>query len=405
MSNLKREFVALIAVLLLPASAGAGGPLVLRANGAPFVWSTSAPILYRTDDGPLSASVGEVAARARVDAIFDVWQNVPTSNIAYNRAGFIDDAGAFTGGDVDTLAEYNAVHGACNAGSQSPIIYDANAAILIALAIDEESVIGFAGPCGLTPGTGQIVSGEVVMNGLFQDGQMAPVPDLSTNLFDAAFVHEFGHFSGLDHSQVNVGCVDGVCSADDFEGLPTMFPFAVNESQRDLSVDDIAWISRLYPQPPGASSFVSTHGTITGTVYFSDGESHAQVVNVIARPVDAGANEDRTRAVSNVSGYRFRFLHGNPINDPVGSTFGSQAPGDIGLYEIPVPAGNYTIEVESIDAAFVEGSSVGGLIRIAMPGTSPGPLGPIAVAAGATVSGNDVVLVGTAPRFDQFEGP
>ena len=26
--------------------------------------------------------------------------------------------------------------------------------------------------------------------------------------------------------------------------------------------------------------------------------------------------------------------------------------GDIGLFEIPVPAGNYTIEVESIDPAF-----------------------------------------------------
>jgi hypothetical protein len=80
-------------------------------------------------------------------------------------------------------------------------------------------------------------------------------------------------------------------------------------------------------------------------------------------------------------------------------------PAHIGLYEIPLPPGQYTIEVESIDPAFVDGSSVGGPVRIDMPGTAPPQLGPIGVTAGNTVSGIDVVLIDSPPRFDQFEGP
>jgi len=402
------KIFALLALSMLPASgAYAGGPLVLQSDGTPFVWSTAAAVSYRTDNGPLSASVAEGAARTRVDTMFDVWQNVASASINYARAGFIADVGAFTDGDVSTLAEYNAVVGDCGAGNQSPVIYDTDAAILIALGDDETSVIGFAGPCAIDPGAGQIVSGQVLMNGLFQDGQAAPVPDLSATLFNAAFIHEFGHFSGLGHSQVNVNCASAACSADDLAGLPTMFPFATDDSQGVLSIDDIAWISRLYPAT-GGSGFAATHGTIRGTVYFSDGESHAQLVNVVARLVDnpgtAGVNESRTTAGASVSGYKFRFFNGNPIND-AGDNSGTQTPSDIGLYEISLPPGSYMIEVENIDPQFIDGSSVGGPIRIDMPGSAPGPIGPINVTAGATSSGHDVTLIGTDPRFDPFEGP
>lgn len=401
MASLRRIPATCLLALLLPATmAHAGGPLLVRGNGTPYVWSTN-PISYRTDNGPLSAIVGEPAAQSRVRAMFDVWQNVGSSNISYSRAGSINGAAGFTDGDVSTGAEYNAVLGTCNSGSQSPIIYDADGTIFTDLGIEVTSVLGFAGPCAID--ASNYLSGQSVMNGLFQDGQAAPVQDITAAEFDAAFVHEFGHFSGLDHSQINVNCQFG-CGTDDLTGLPTMFPLLVHVSQGVLSVDDIAWISKLYPQPPGAGSFVSTHGTISGTVFFSDGESHAQLVNVIARQVDTGLNQDRTTAASVVSGYRFRIFHGNPINAAPDS-FGSEAPALIGLYEIPVPPGNYTVEVESIDPAFTEGSSVGGPILIPMPGSAPAPIGPFNVVAGGTSSGHDIVLIGTDPRFDQFEGP
>ena len=376
----------------------------MRDTGDPYVWSTM-PIAYRTDNGPLSAAVTEAQARSRVAAMFSVWQSVATSNVAYARAGFISDTGVFTDGDVSTVPEYNAVEADCINGVQSPIIYDADATIIIDLGLDETAILGFAGQCLFNDvAPFQIVSGDAVMNGLFQDGVDSTAnPEVSAALFDAAFVHEFGHFSGLDHSQVNVNCL-GFCGADDLEGVPTMFPILIDQSMGTLSDDDKAWISRLYP----AATFTTTYGTITGTVFFSDGQSHAQFVNVIARRVDTGLNEDRRNAVSVSSGFRARVLRGNPIDDPTGASSGSAAAADIGYFEIPVPAGSYTIEVEGIDPSFTAGSSIGGWpydSPIGMPGTAPAPIGPIVVAAGATVSGNDITLIGTDPRFDQFEGP
>lgn len=379
----------------------AGGPLVVNAGGQPYVWNVSAPVAYRTDNGPMSASIDELAARGEVDAMFAVWQSVPTASISYARAGFITPVGGFSDGDVSNGLEFGAVENDCFDGNQSPVIYDANGRILGDLGIDVTSVIGFAGPCALAGS--HISTGLVVMNGMFLDGLPQPVPDLTPAEFNAAIIHEIGHFSGLDHSQINLECLNP-CGADDIEGLPTMFPFLVSVAQGQLSVDDIAWISRLYPQTTGGATFAGTHGVLTGIVYFTDGESHAQLVNVIARRVDTGANEDQRSAVSVLSGYKFKVFHGNAVTGAQPSPFGSSAPGDIGLFEIPVPAGSYTIEIESIHEEFVGGSGIG-QFWIPMPGTAPPRLGPVAVAAGATVSGNDLFLIGTAPRFDQFEGP
>ncbi len=129
--KLARVF-ALLALPMLPASgAHAGGPLIVNDDGTPFVWSTAAAVSYQTDNGPLSASVAEGAARTQVDAMFDVWQNVASASISYARTGFIASTGAFTDGDVSTMAEYDAVVGTCGSGNRNPIIYDANAGILI----------------------------------------------------------------------------------------------------------------------------------------------------------------------------------------------------------------------------------------------------------------------------------
>jgi hypothetical protein len=406
-----RATATLLAGLLTAGAALAGGPLGVRDTGDSYVWSTL-PIAYRTDNGPLSATINESTGRGRVLAMFNVWQNVTTSNIAYTRAGFISSTAGFSDGDVSTVAEFNAIETDCGNGVQSPIVYDVDGTIFTALGLDSTAIVGFAGPCAVNSvAPFQIVSGHAMLNGLFQDGvNSAASPEIPPAAFDAAFIHEFGHFSGLDHSQVNVNCFSGIpaCTSDDLEGVPTMFPFLIDVAMGTLADDDKAWISRLYPQTTGGTTFANTHGTITGTVFFSDGLSHAQFVNVVARRVDTGANEDRRNAVSVSSGFKARVSRGNPINDPTGASPGSAAAADIGYFEIPVPAGSYTLEVEAIDPAFTGGSSVGGWpydTRIGMPGTAPAPTAPIVVAAGATVSGNNITLIGTDPRYDQFEGP
>lgn len=387
-----------IVAALAGGSAGAGGPLFLDENGDPFLWSTAQPIAYRTDGGNLSSQVTGAQAQTRVDGMFDAWQNVASSGIAYQRAGAIQAVAGFSDGDVSTAAEFNAVDGSCGDGNQSPVIYDVNGSLFEDLGQDT-AVIGFAGPCAVD-GNGDIISGIAVMNGIFQDGVNAGENfELTTQEFDAAFIHEFGHFSGLDHSQINVNCVEDACGSDDIEGLPTMFPFLVSAQQRTLSIDDVAWISRLYPQ-----NFNATHGTITGVVYFTDGESHAQLVNVVARRVDAGDNEDRRIAASSVSGYRFGFIHGNSITGAQSNGAGSSHPAHIGLFEIPVPAGSYTLEVEAIHHQFVDGSSVGpGFFNFVLPGDPLAPSAPIAVSAGEVEDGHDLILTDGLRRFDEFE--
>ena len=403
--------------------AHAGGPLIVGGSfgvdAQPFTWDTSAPIDYTTDGGMLG-TLSETEANDRVATMFQVWQVVTTATIAFNRAGSISPVGVFTDGDVDTMEEFDAVEGDCLAGNQSPIVYDADGSLFDDL-VGDPNVIGFAGPCRFDV-DGRILSAEAALNGRFLDGiddstLTPPNLELTDAEFNAAFIHEFGHFSGLDHSQINVNCLGG-CSVDDLEGLPTMFPKLLSDEMRTLAPDDIAWISRLYPD----STFATTFGTIEGTIFFSDGQTPAQGVNVIARQVDdsgtPGIDESRRNAVSVVSGYLFTSNPGQSVTGTnPGSSFGSRTPTLIGFYRIPgLLPGNYTIEVESINEGFDAGSSVGPLNP---PIPSPGPAEffsspeddtdggasgiAVMVVANTTTSGIDIILNSTPPRFDQFE--
>ena len=247
------------------------------------------------------------------------------------------------------------------------------------------------------------------------------------------FIHEFGHLFGLGHSQANLNCLTGSpagCSSfsDDAFGLPTMFPFLLSALEetpgvnpaRTLSQDDIAWVSKLYPDAGFSSSF----GVISGTILFGDGLTPAQGVNVIARQVDdlgTPENEGRRVVVSAVSGYLFTGTPGQSVtgtNPP--SPFGSRNPLLIGIFEIPVPPGSYRVEVESVlcnsASCFGSGSRVGPLDP---PIPSPGPaefwnLGesatdvvtswsPVSVSAGGTQSGINIILNVILERLDRLE--
>lgn len=417
-----------LAVLVAPWWLQAGGPLFsggsFGVDGLPLVW-TSLPVSYTTDGGALG-QLDNAAANARVAALFQVWEDVSTSDIAFSRSGGVD-AGLVPDGNVDTVSEYNAL--VCTG---SPVIYDADGQLFIDLG-KGTGVLGFAGPCFVSTNnvnSNSITSGRIALNGRWFDGNTGN-GELSSNEFDAVFIHEFGHFFGMDHSQISKECLSGGCAdfSDEAFGLPTMFPILLSGLQetsgvhpaRTLSADDIAWVSRLYPD----TNFNSTFGSIEGTVFFSDGITALQGANVIARQVDDPAtttiDESKRNAVSAVSGFFFRADHGNTALGRAAPDFGSGDVNFAGTFEIPgLAPGMYTVEIETLNAAFTGGSSVGPVgndrnVQIPLPGPAefydsgesssdnPAAFSTVSVTAGIATTGIDIIVNGTGLRFDSFE--
>jgi hypothetical protein len=249
---------------------------------------------------------------------------------------------------------------------------------------------------------------------------------LTKDEFDQAFTHEFGHFLGLGHSQINVDlflkAINSqfyTCTTDDTAGMPLMFPVLgicpakVTAGVPVIAVDDAAWISKLYPvgssPPSGKSSFAAAYGSVTGSVFFSDGVTPAQGVNIIARNISL----PRRNAVSAVSGDMFTGDPGqtrtciDPSNptpstcSDLGDPAGSRDPSLIGHFEIPLPPGTYTISVESVFSGFTGGSS---LTPLDPPIPAPGTYSSTAISVKAgTATFLNMTLNGTPPRFDAFE--
>jgi hypothetical protein len=411
-----------------------GGPNY-GVEGQPFVWDASVPVQFRVDGGPLARKpdgtvvLDNATGVSRVKAMFQVWQDVPTASISFSYAGQVQSTGIFTDGDVSTVPEFDAVTASCDDGTQNAVLFDADGTIFQQL-VGDPGIIGFASACKLDPTTGRILTAFGMFNGQMQDGVNAPLAypanyEMTSAQFNEAIAHELGHFIGLDHSQINVEVLNdnGTCPTTDLAGLPLMFPFAVCQARSTASLpmlapDDAAWVSYLYPEtvnaPPGQVPFNSRYGTIKGAILFSDGQTQAQGVNVIARDT----LKPRSIALSVVSGYLFTGNPGQTVTgtNDTGSPFGSRTPLLAGTYDIPVPPGSYTVEVESINQHFSGGSIVGPLDP---PIASPGPRefwnanesatdsttdkSAVTVTVGAVVSDINIILNGTALRFDFFE--
>lgn len=406
----------------------AGGPIYVGGNfgpsGKPFTWDNSKPVQYRVDGGTLG-KLTHTQAVQMVDAAFNAWANVPTAKLTLQNAGAIPATGAFTDGDVSTIEEFDAVWGLCSSATAtnavSPIVFDSDGSLLRDLGADD-GILGFESTCSWGD-DGHFISALMVINGGVYTGKAG---DLTADEMSAVIEHEFGHFLGLDHSQINMACINSQnCTSADIAGIPTMFPLIFVGSggpQKSLSEDDQAWVSYLYPvtvASGGKVPFSSVYSIISGNVLFSDGLSGAQGVNVYARKYVNGV-ADHANTYSNVSGYLFTGNPGQAVTGTniseftqlPGSDFGSRDATLIGHFDIPVRAGaSYVLEIEAIDWDFVGGSSVGPVGQDPPEGRGtnlplPGPastVGPIAVAVG-TNSGNNNIQAQSGPsRFDQYE--
>jgi len=404
----------LLALCAIPARAG--NPLLVSGQGVPFRWADNT-VAYYTDLGGLGNQTNS-EANALVQSAFQVWADVDNADIHFERLGNLgEDINADNIGDF-----LNALQN-CEQPDNS-IVYDLDGSALEAIGYDNNSILGFALAACANMAAGTYTNGIAMLNGRFIDGQPNTLSHQSLTLeeFQGAFVHEFGHLIGLDHSQVNLNCLtDMPCPQEDMEGVPVMFPFLLDVSPESiLRLDDRSAVSMLYP----SATISTTTGRIRGRVLFADGQTPAQGYNVVVRSVAS----PRSMAAASVSGYLFTPDAGNEMADIEGFPYGSHNPGLIGYYDIAgLPPGEYTVEVEPIHNSgaypFIYDSGVGPIgnflgFQYKMPGrcspqylhnpSSPADdcseFTPLTVGAGQDLNVNtDIILLGTPPRFDAWE--
>ncbi|MBN2107743.1 MAG: hypothetical protein JW832_09970 [Deltaproteobacteria bacterium] len=315
----KIQLLCLCAALLqYAAMAWAGGPLYTNRDCTPVVFPASAmPIPYAVDQGELGDFSNSLAAGI-VDDCFGVWQSVPTASISFKNAGFLPE-------DVNET-NYEPYFDS-DADRVSPVIFDSDGGI-----IDDvygygasDYIIGFSGSAIDYDASGgwYYTEGLTLINGRFT-GLFTPA------VFKATFVHEFGHFIGLDHSQINLPYVSDDNTTNDMY-IPTMFPTSTDDDTPlgELNPDDEAALTMLYP----AEGSDAAYGRIRGTLYWRSGLP-ARGANIVA--VKQG--DERMSQFSSVSDYCMQ--------------------GD-GSFEMLVTPGTYSFFVEPVYPLFTGGSSVG----------------------------------------------
>jgi hypothetical protein len=370
-----------LCVLVAAAPALAGGPLFNCQSGVPFVWPNGGQdIVWNPDQGNLGPLTNPQAVALVADS-FQVWEDVPSSTISFMQ-------GPHLGMDID-ITNFGPIFNPPGPNGLSEIVFDENGEIFDLLFGPGSGVLGFAGPDFGNTLTCEILEGSAFLNGP-EFADLTVAKDI--------MVHEFGHFANTAHTVVNgqaVGFGDtSGPTPDNHFGTPavtqieTMYPFyfGPGSGTQTLERDDIAIISTLYPEP----DFFSTTGTIAGTIFESNGITRVSGVNVIARNLADPFND----AVSAISG---DFTDSISQLDPV-----------VGTYTLNglTPGAQYVVFIDRILAGgfsttpfAVQEEEYWNNGRESGDGTTDDPLDfePITVAAGAPVTGIDILFNGAGP--------
>ena len=379
---LKRSFLLLALVIGgFDSPVWAGGPRLVSDTGEPYGWDPSQPVLFNADQGPLGV-LDNATVLDLVQQAFEVWKSVPTATITFANGGSLPL-------DVDTPEElFMSID---QRDSLSPIIFDTDGSLTDAVfgPGSSTSILGFAGAEFVTlEAPFFITEGRAIFNGRAINGDFDDGIEISTERLLGLFVHEFGHFIGLGHTQVNGFSTTSYGGPLPTSMTATMFPFLLG-GEATLHTDDVVAVSTLYP----TSTFFSSTGAIIGDILLPDRITPFTGANVISRNID----NPHADAVSYVSGARF-------ISRVFKTTTLTELQGRFQLFGL-TPGASYTVEVEQIDPAFTGRSLVG---SVDPPPVLPGPpefwdaaesamddpaaSTPIVVTAGSPVTGVDIIL-------------
>jgi hypothetical protein len=302
----------------------AAGPLVLEGPAGHTPVSYENPnIFFNIETGPLGPTRDNDVADQLVRDAFALWNIIPTSIINLTQGNDIpvdidnsnfnryipDPANNVIFNDNDCL---------------NPVVYDSDGSIIDAFfgIGASDNVVGFAAS-SLYIGDSYFKEGFAVIN-----GKTLSHP-LTDNELTLIIAHELGHAFGLDHSQANMDNTESFtvnsCDTAPSQAYPLMYPWACRLS-KDLHPDDVLSLSMLYP----VADYYATHGQLRGK--FLAGTAPVLGANLWVEDTSTGD------VYSIVSDY---LAEGN------------------GFFSLVLPKGEYKLHANSINAEFIDGSSVG----------------------------------------------
>ena len=420
----------------------AGGPARVAGSayfnttveGRPLTWPQG-QITYYVDQGNLSPVLANSDANALVASVFSEWTSVATAALSVTAGGSLaeDVSGANVTRNSDGTISMPPDVQPTASGTPVGIVYDYDGAVTSALlgagAADRTQCF-YNAVFGGNDSYGSVATYEhalIVINGQCAQ-QSSQISEIQYRL-----VRSIGNLLGIGWSQLNVNVQSGSPppSTEDYAGFPVMHfldlwncvPITLcYPHPTQLSMDDIAAVSRLYPVTSqnqaafsGKQIFSAGTARIHGSVWFTDTHGQRtqpmQGVNVVARWIDpSNGQPSRRYAASSVSGFLFTGNQGNPItgtHDAMGEPlpqWGSDDPeleGEFDLSGLQLPNGGstqYQLSVEALDPQWSYG--VGPY--------SPDPVSPsgsflpiaITVSPGSNVQ-QDLVMSGTAQPLPQ----
>ena len=220
--------------------------------------------------------------------------------------------------------------------------------------------------------------------------------------------HEFGHLLSMGHADLRDPLTTGTTQAD-IDAIPTMYWELITPLQSTLEADDKAWISKLYPYFELCRSVRRYHRqcVLLGWKVSRAGRSrdrtvtqrHSQNGSVqhLGIPLSRAIRDSRTLPTTCPVPPSTACVGGTLGANP-GSQFGWRDASLVGSYEIPVPPGQYTLEVQEIS-----GGAIGPISPfLPLPGTGATLPGVVTVQPGQTLSDVNIILPGTDPPFDIF---